>query len=122
MLLYAPWCGFCKRLKAEGGTWDRVKAELRRLESGTKIIEINVDEDKAAAEPYQTNQGIPQIAIVFDGKVVDRHIGFTEEANDIIGKLLGAEHKYLANMAERLRDYGSKLALEETADLLKRQM
>lgn len=124
VLLYAPWCGFCKKLKAEGGTWDRVKAELSRLESGTKIIEINVADDKAAAKPYmdEANQGIPQIAIVFDGKVVDRHIGFTPDANVIIGKLLGAEHKYLAETAERLKDYGSKLALEKTAALLKRQM
>lgn len=124
VLLYAPWCGFCQKLKAEGGTWDRVKAELSRLEFGTKIIEINVAEDKAAAKPYmdETNQGIPQIAIVFDGEVVDRHVGFTEEANDIIGKLLGAEHNYLAKTAERLKDHGSKLALEKTAALLKRRM
>ena len=123
VLLYAPWCGFCQKLKAEGGTWDRVKAELSRLEFGTKIIEINVAEDKAAAKPYKDEtKGIPQIAIVFDGEVVDRHIGYTPDANVIIGKLLGAEHKYLAKTAERLKDHGSKLALEKTAALLKRQM
>ena len=66
---YADWCGPCKMLAP-------VFQELAKDMDGTaKFVKIDVDNTQDIAARFQVSS-IPTVAILKDGKEVDRIIGF----------------------------------------------
>jgi thiol-disulfide isomerase/thioredoxin len=45
VLVYTPWCGFCKRLMQEGGAWERLKSSHPNM----TIREIDADAEPSRA-------------------------------------------------------------------------
>ena len=66
---YADWCGPCKMLAP-------VFQELAKDMDGTaKFVKVDVDNTQDIAARFQVSS-IPTVAILKDGKEVDRIIGF----------------------------------------------
>ena len=66
---YAEWCGPCKMLAP-------VFQELAKDMDGTaKFVKVDVDNTQDIAARFQVSS-IPTVAILKDGKEVDRIIGF----------------------------------------------
>lgn len=59
-LFYAPWCGHCKNFKPE---FEKLK---RQYKGPVKIVGINCDEDKQAAEKHGV-QGFPTLRLYNKG-------------------------------------------------------
>jgi thioredoxin 2 len=65
---WAPWCGPCRIV-------DPVLAQLAGARAGElKVVKVNVDENPALAGRFQA-MSIPLLAILRDGREVDRVLG-----------------------------------------------
>lgn len=67
--LWAPWCGPCRAIAP-------VLEEIANdFEGELKVAKINVDEEPALASAFKV-RGIPTLAAVKGGSVVDVQVGF----------------------------------------------
>jgi len=69
----ATWCGPCKRMFPE------LEAAATEIGSSTKVVKIDVDEAPEIATKYGV-QGIPNLTLLKDGKVVDVSVGAMPKA------------------------------------------
>ena len=74
VLLYADWCGHCKKLKPD---WDALSSEMN-TNTQTKMIKVNVGENdeksKEINEKYQL-KGFPTIVLLDKGELVETYEG-----------------------------------------------
>lgn len=75
---YADWCAPCRMLGP-------VVAEIAEERSDIKVGKINVDEQSELAAQFQV-MSIPMLAVIKDGKLVNRAVGY--RSKDEIKKLL----------------------------------
>jgi len=80
LLVYASWCGHCKRLMEQGGTWDTVTARM----SSIKFVDLDEasDEGKAAVRLYGI-QGFPDIRAIRAGETVATY-GGNRDVDDLV--------------------------------------
>ncbi len=71
--VYAPWCGPCKKMAPA-----IVKLQQELAGSAT-ILKVNADTEKPFLAAYQVDE-LPTILIFRNGKLVDRQIGYRDEA------------------------------------------
>jgi thioredoxin len=71
--VYAPWCGPCKKMAP---TIDKLQQEFA---GKTMILKINADAEKPFMAAYQVDE-LPTVLVFRNGKLVDRQIGFRDEA------------------------------------------
>ncbi|OPZ29049.1 MAG: Thioredoxin-1 [Lentisphaerae bacterium ADurb.BinA184] len=71
---YADWCGPCRRLAP-------ILEEVAREQqpAGMVVAKVNVDEHRGLARQYGV-RGIPHLALVRDGQVVGKRVGYTGKA------------------------------------------
>lgn len=77
ILFYAPWCGYCQRVK---GTWVEFAKKMKG--TGVKVCAMNCDEHSTFTSQVQDVmpsliQGYPTM-IVFKNGVPDRQIGLED--------------------------------------------
>ena len=60
---YAPWCGFCKRLKP---TWSQLATELKSLDINVAKVNVDVEEDLANVFEIQY---LPTVVMIRENKV-----------------------------------------------------
>lgn len=67
---WAPWCGPCRQIAPH--------VEALASEYGDKAVvgKLNIDESQAIAAQFGV-MSIPTLLLFKDGKVVDRHVGFS---------------------------------------------
>jgi thioredoxin 2 len=65
---WAPWCGPCRMMAPE---FERAAAEL---EPAVRLVKVNVDEDPALAQRFQT-RSIPTLVLAFQGRELARAAG-----------------------------------------------
>lgn len=65
---YANWCGPCKM----------IASELERVESGIKVIKVDVDQFEDVAKEYGV-MSIPTLILFDKGNEVKRTIGFIDK-------------------------------------------
>lgn len=65
---YADWCGPCKMLLP-------VIADVEKMNTGAKVLKINIDEMEELAAKYSVST-IPTLIYFKDGQEVKRTIGF----------------------------------------------
>lgn len=65
---YADWCGPCKMMAPT------LKQLAERTADKLKVVKIDIDRSRAAAEKYQI-QSVPTLILFKDGKVVWRQSG-----------------------------------------------
>lgn len=70
---YADWCGPCRMLAP---TLERLSTEFT---GRAKIVKVNIDHDPALASQFQVS-AIPTLALIADGKVINRTTGLVGEA------------------------------------------
>lgn len=79
VLIYADWCGHCKKLKP---TWDKVSNEVNK-DDDLKMVKINcgegTPEQKKIMSDYDVD-GYPTILIVENGKATPYEGDRSEEA------------------------------------------
>ena len=71
---YATWCGPCRELSP---LLDKLAAPLA---DKIKFVKVNVDESPGLAQNY-TVSALPTLLLFKDGKVADRIIGLSSEAD-----------------------------------------
>lgn len=76
---YAEWCMPCKIM---GPEISRLASEFEGI---AKVGKVNVDEQQGLAREFGVS-GIPFLAIIKDGKVVDRALGVT--SGEVLGDKL----------------------------------
>lgn len=64
---WAPWCRPCKMLSP---IVDEIASEV----SHVKVVKVNIDEQPELAAAFKVGS-IPTLALIADGKIVDRTIG-----------------------------------------------
>ena len=70
--LWAPWCAPCRKL---GPILEHVVATANATREGSvELLQINVDEDEAAADTYDV-KSVPTVIYVKDDQIVARIIG-----------------------------------------------
>jgi thioredoxin 1 len=67
---YADWCGPCKMLNP---VLERVSEK-----SNANICKVNVDDSRDLAKSFGV-KGIPFLAVIKDGKVVEQAVGLKDE-------------------------------------------
>jgi thioredoxin 2 len=65
---WAPWCGPCRMMAPE---FERAAAQL---EPAVRLVKVNVDEEPALAQRFQT-RSIPTLVLAFQGREVARAAG-----------------------------------------------
>jgi thioredoxin 2 len=65
---WAPWCGPCRMMAPE---FERAAAQL---EPAVRLVKVNVDEEPALAQRFQT-RSIPTLVLAFRGREVARAAG-----------------------------------------------
>lgn len=70
---WAPWCPPCRMLKPE---LEKLAAELG---ASARIATVNVDEEPELAQMFNVS-GIPFLALIKNGKVVDAWTGYAPQA------------------------------------------
>lgn len=116
VLLFSPGCSYCVDFKSNPKAWPNVK---RLLSQGVKITEVDVSKSGERHKyMHPTKGGVPQVAFVLDGKPVDWHIGFTEDAWDIARKMLLLENAHLQRQALARNDGDGQKQLREAARVL----
>ena len=84
---WAPWCGPCKSI---GPILD----ELASTWAGkVKVAKVNTDEEQALANAFQV-RGIPTLAVVQGGEIVDLQVGFRgrQPLEQLFSRLGGVAH------------------------------
>jgi len=83
---WAPWCNPCLKLAPE------LEAINEILGDKVKIVKIDVDEEPEIAEKYGV-QGIPNMSLFKEGKVVDQMIGFAprKQINTMLAKHISGD-------------------------------
>ncbi len=71
--VYAPWCGPCKKMAP---TIEKMQQELA---GSATILKVNADTEKPFLSAYQVDE-LPTLLIFRNGKLVDRQIGYRDEA------------------------------------------
>ena len=66
---WAPWCGPCRMV---GPVLDRLAESYA---GRVKVAKVNVDEEQKLAATFRIS-GIPTLAIMHKGKLVDKIVGF----------------------------------------------
>jgi thioredoxin len=70
--LWAPWCAPCRKL---GPILEHVVTTANSTHEGAvELLQINVDEDEAAADTYDV-KSVPTVLYVKDNQIVARIIG-----------------------------------------------
>ncbi len=69
---WAPWCGPCQMLLPT------IEALSEKLESGAKIVKVNVDEQAELAAKYGV-MSIPALKVFKGGEIVDEAVGVQSE-------------------------------------------
>lgn len=69
---WAPWCGPCQMLLPT------VEALSEKLESGAKIVKVNVDEEPEIASEYGV-MSIPALKVFKGGEMVEESTGVQSE-------------------------------------------
>ncbi|QJW89404.1 thioredoxin [Spirosoma taeanense] len=71
--VYAPWCAPCKKMAP---VIDRLAEEMA---GQATIVKLNADTEKSLIAAYQVDE-LPTLLLFRNGKLVDRQIGFRDEA------------------------------------------
>ena len=71
--LYADWCGPCQSMKPA------VHELASELKGKLQVVEINVDQQPAAAQEYNVH-GIPCFVLLKNGKEAGRQVGASPKA------------------------------------------
>ncbi len=69
---WAPWCGPCQMLLPT------IESLSEKLESGIKIVKVNVDEQAELASQYGV-MSIPSLKVFKNGEIVDEAVGVQSE-------------------------------------------
>ncbi|MCW6682631.1 thioredoxin [Aerococcaceae bacterium NML160702] len=80
---WAPWCGPCRM---QTPIIDKLSAEL---EGKVEFFKMNVDEEQATAQQFGI-MSIPTLIVKKDGEVVEKLVGFHDEARlkDVLSRYL----------------------------------
>lgn len=71
--VYAPWCGPCKKMAPA------IEKLQQELAGSATILKVNADTEKPFLAAYQVDE-LPTLLIFRNGKLVDRQIGYRDEA------------------------------------------
>ncbi|MCW6653143.1 thioredoxin [Aerococcaceae bacterium NML191292] len=80
---WAPWCGPCRM---QTPIIDKLSAEL---EGQVEFFKMNVDEEQATAQQFGI-MSIPTLIVKKDGEVVEKLVGFHDEARlkDVLSRYM----------------------------------
>src|SRR3954468_19765328 len=102
---WADWCGPCKALSPA------LEAAAASREGKIELVKVDVDANQRLAALYRV-QGIPNVKVFRDGKVVDEFTGALPPA-----KVEAFFDKFVASRADDLLGAGDELSLREAAEL-----
>ena len=69
---YADWCGPCKMLSP-------VIEQIARENDDSKVVKINIDENRDLALDYDV-MSIPTVVAIKEGKEVNRIVGYVDKS------------------------------------------
>jgi putative thioredoxin len=102
---WADWCGPCKALSPA------LEAAAASREGKIELVKVDTDANQQLAALYRV-QGIPNVKVFRDGKVVDEFTGALPPA-----KVEAFFDRFVASRADELLAAGDELSLREAAEL-----
>jgi putative thioredoxin len=102
---WADWCGPCKALSPA------LEAAAASRAGKIELVKVDTDANQQLAALYQV-QGIPNVKVFRDGKVVDEFTGALPPA-----KVEAFFDRFVASRADELLAAGDELSLREAAEL-----